>query len=161
MRPFSISLARRLATPKAQIPLHQSKPQMSPNSSSFNIHTIRSVLHSPFPSKTIPLISFAIFVYFWENRPAVLKVEYAVRGAVPLKAGELQQRLDKGDKLPFSKIVSANIGNPQQTGLNQKPITWWRQVRSLFFSIFLFFSFSFWRRGWRGFFFVFSADVGN
>lgn len=59
----------------------------------------------------------------------MLEVEYAVRGAVPQKAGALAAQLANGDKLPFDKIVYANIGNPQQKGLNQKPITWWRQVR--------------------------------
>lgn len=61
----------------------------------------------------------------------MLEVEYAVRGAVPQKAGALAAQLANGDKLPFDKIVYANIGNPQQKGLNQKPITWWRQVRPL------------------------------
>ena len=63
------------------------------------------------------------------SRPSVLEVEYAVRGAVPQKAGDYANRLAAGEKLPFDKIVYANIGNPQQKGLNQKPITWWRQAR--------------------------------
>ncbi|KAL7415863.1 transaminase [Mrakia frigida] len=66
-------------------------------------------------------------------RPAVLKVEYAVRGAVPQKATHYEGVLKagKGDHLPFTKIVNANIGNPQQKGLDQKPITWWRQIAAL------------------------------
>lgn len=59
----------------------------------------------------------------------MLEVEYAVRGAVPQKAATYADKLAKGEKLPFDKIVYANIGNPQQKGLDQKPITWWRQVR--------------------------------
>jgi alanine transaminase len=35
---------------------------------------------------------------------------------------------DLGEQLPFDKVVTANIGNPQQRGLDQKPITFWRQV---------------------------------
>jgi hypothetical protein len=62
-------------------------------------------------------------------RPSVLEVEYAVRGAVPQKAATYADKLAKGEKLPFDKIVYANIGTPQQKGLDQKPITWWRQVR--------------------------------
>jgi alanine transaminase len=31
--------------------------------------------------------------------------------------------------LPFNKVISTNIGNPQQTGLDQPPITFNRQVR--------------------------------
>jgi hypothetical protein len=52
---------------------------------------------------------------------------------VPKKATEYSTKLasGKGGDLPFDKIVNANIGNPQQSGLDQKPITWWRQVRAL------------------------------
>ncbi|RYF37131.1 MAG: hypothetical protein EOO21_00155 [Comamonadaceae bacterium] len=65
--------------------------------------------------------------------PAVLKVEYAVRGELALKADEYMQTLaaGKGKDLPFDKVVTANIGNPQQKGLDQQPITYWRQVISL------------------------------
>ena len=66
--------------------------------------------------------------------PAVLDVEYAVRGELALKADEYSQQLSgskKGGKLPFDKVVTANIGNPQQKGLDQIPITYWRQVISL------------------------------
>jgi alanine transaminase len=66
--------------------------------------------------------------------PAVLKVEYAVRGELALKADEYVHALDDPSKvkgLPFDKVVTANIGNPQQKGLDQIPITFWRQVISL------------------------------
>jgi alanine transaminase len=75
--------------------------------------------------------------------PAILDVQYAVRGELALKADKYSQQLaspiapssDSGDapspKLPFTKVVTANIGNPQQKGLDQKPITYWRQVISL------------------------------
>lgn len=60
--------------------------------------------------------------------PAVLQAEYAVRGAIPLRAEELRVQLEqgKGDSLPFDEVVSCNIGNPQQ--LDQKPLTFLRQV---------------------------------
>ncbi|QLQ82430.1 hypothetical protein HG537_0H01920 [Torulaspora globosa] len=60
----------------------------------------------------------------------VLEAKYAVRGTIPMRAEELQQQLrrDPGS-LPFSSIVSANIGNPQQ--LNQKPLSFYRQVLSI------------------------------
>ncbi|EHK44252.1 uncharacterized protein TrAtP1_008763 [Trichoderma atroviride] len=62
--------------------------------------------------------------------PHVRAAEYAVRGELAVKSEELRARLNKGDtSLPFDKIVSANIGNPQQ--LDQKPITFFRQVLSL------------------------------
>lgn len=37
----------------------------------------------------------------------------------------------QGSDLPFDRVVTANIGNPQQKGLDQRPITFWRQVISL------------------------------
>lgn len=53
-----------------------------------------------------------------------------MRGELAVRSEEYRARLAKGDKsLPFDKIISANIGNPQQ--LDQKPITFFRQVLSL------------------------------
>jgi alanine transaminase len=65
--------------------------------------------------------------------PAVLEVQYAVRGELALKADQYMQTLSAGEgkDLPFEKVVTANIGNPQQKGLDQQPITYWRQVISL------------------------------
>ncbi|GAA5984397.1 hypothetical protein JCM10908_003332 [Rhodotorula pacifica] len=62
----------------------------------------------------------------------VLEAQYAVRGAIPLRAEELRDQLDEhGDKagLPFDTVVNCNIGNPQQ--LDQKPLTFLRQVSAL------------------------------
>ncbi|KAJ2814317.1 alanine transaminase [Coemansia erecta] len=62
--------------------------------------------------------------------PNVRTMEYAVRGAIPIRAEELREQLKKEPKsLPFSKITPCNIGNPQQ--LNQKPLTFLRQVSAL------------------------------
>ncbi|KYK54909.1 Pyridoxal phosphate-dependent transferase, major domain protein [Drechmeria coniospora] len=62
--------------------------------------------------------------------PNVRRAEYAVRGELAVKSEEFRARLAKGDKwLPFDHVISANIGNPQQ--LDQKPITFFRQVCSL------------------------------
>lgn len=65
--------------------------------------------------------------------PSMVNVQYAVRGELAIKADEYSQQLERGagSSLPFDKIVTANIGNPQQKGLDQKPITFWRQVISL------------------------------
>ncbi|KAI5826657.1 hypothetical protein K523DRAFT_331047, partial [Schizophyllum commune Tattone D] len=62
--------------------------------------------------------------------PAILKVEYAVRGELAIKA---EERLALGGEhgLPFDKVISSNIGNPQQKGLDQPPITFIRQVAAL------------------------------
>ncbi|KAI7907038.1 pyridoxal phosphate-dependent transferase [Cokeromyces recurvatus] len=62
--------------------------------------------------------------------PLVKNVEYAVRGALPIRAEALSEKLRKDpSKLNFDKVIFCNIGNPQQ--LNQKPITFFRQVASL------------------------------
>jgi alanine transaminase len=62
--------------------------------------------------------------------PSVREAKYAVRGELAVKAEEYRQRLNDGDKsLPFESVIFANIGNPQQ--LDQKPITFFRQVLSL------------------------------
>ena len=60
----------------------------------------------------------------------IVKTKYAVRGPIPMRADELETKLltDK-DSLPFDKIVTANIGNPQQLG--QMPLTFIRQVLSI------------------------------
>lgn len=61
--------------------------------------------------------------------PAVLNVQYAVRGELAIKAEQYRETLLQSDHgLPFNKVVSSNIGNPQQKGLDQPPITFTRQV---------------------------------
>lgn len=61
----------------------------------------------------------------------VVHAEYAVRGELAIKSEQYRAQLAKGEgkDLPFDSVISANIGNPQQ--LDQKPITFFRQVTSL------------------------------
>ncbi|KAK9369513.1 pyridoxal phosphate-dependent transferase [Lipomyces kononenkoae] len=62
--------------------------------------------------------------------PYLRRADYAVRGRLAIRADELREQLDNGDtSLPFKEIVNANIGNPQ--AMDQKPITFFRQVLSL------------------------------
>ncbi|KAI9472925.1 pyridoxal phosphate-dependent transferase [Zychaea mexicana] len=61
--------------------------------------------------------------------PHIRDMEYAVRGRLAIRAEEIRDELAQGRKFPFNTVVSCNIGNPQQ--LNQKPITFFRQVASL------------------------------
>lgn len=62
--------------------------------------------------------------------PHIKEAKYAVRGELAIKSEEYRAKLNKGETdLPFNKVISANIGNPQQ--LDQKPITFFRQVLSL------------------------------
>lgn len=62
--------------------------------------------------------------------PAVLNVQYAVRGELAIKAEDLRVQLEAGHQLPFKRVISSNIGNPQQKGLDQPPLTFTRQVGS-------------------------------
>ena len=69
--------------------------------------------------------------------PRVVRAEYAVRGAIAIRAEQLSAQLaakSGSTKLPFDAIVSCNIGNPQQLG--QKPITFFRQVRFMELHVF-------------------------
>ncbi|KAK8130897.1 alanine transaminase [Apiospora sp. TS-2023a] len=63
--------------------------------------------------------------------PNVVEAKYAVRGELAVKSEEYRAKIRKGEAkdLPFQQVISANIGNPQQ--LDQKPITFFRQVLSL------------------------------
>lgn len=72
-----------------------------------------------------------------EMNPRVVKAEYAVRGAIAVRAEQLRNQLasatagstgggKKAATLPFDAVISCNIGNPQQLG--QQPITFFRQV---------------------------------
>ncbi len=60
----------------------------------------------------------------------VRKAKYAVRGELAVRSEEYRAALQNGTaNLPFKQVISANIGNPQQ--LDQKPLTFFRQVLSL------------------------------
>ncbi|KIV99348.1 uncharacterized protein PV09_09006 [Verruconis gallopava] len=63
--------------------------------------------------------------------PRIKEAKYAVRGLLAIKSEEYRAQLKRGEgkNLPFDTVISANIGNPQQ--LDQKPITFFRQVASL------------------------------
>ncbi|KAI4235509.1 MAG: hypothetical protein LQ349_003118 [Xanthoria aureola] len=68
--------------------------------------------------------------------PHVKEAKYAVRGELAVRSEKYRAQLKKGypptppeESLPFDQVISANIGNPQQ--LDQKPITFFRQVLSL------------------------------
>lgn len=56
----------------------------------------------------------------------LIKAQYAVRGEVVKRQGELEHRMALGAKMPFTKFTPCNIGNPHALG--QKPLTFVRQV---------------------------------
>jgi len=77
-------------------------------------------------------LSSATMLTVDDLNPAVHNVQYAVRGELAIKSEEFREALKDpttASSLPFSKVVSSNIGNPQQKGLDQPPITFGRQVR--------------------------------
>ncbi|KAI9844619.1 MAG: hypothetical protein M1837_005471 [Sclerophora amabilis] len=82
-------------------------------------------------SSTTPLRSLNIN----NINPHVKEAKYAVRGELAIRAESYRQKLARhpptppDETLPFDHVISANIGNPQQ--LDQKPITFFRQVLSL------------------------------
>lgn len=60
----------------------------------------------------------------------IREAKYAVRGELASRSEKYRAKLEEGHKdLPFDQVISANIGNPQQ--LDQKPITFFRQVLSI------------------------------
>ena len=61
--------------------------------------------------------------------PTVINAQYAVRGAIVIRAGQIQSDLksSKGN-YGFDNVIMCNIGNPQELG--QKPLTFHRQVLS-------------------------------
>ncbi|KAJ1812385.1 alanine transaminase, partial [Coemansia sp. RSA 2675] len=62
--------------------------------------------------------------------PNIREMEYAVRGAIPIRAEKLKEQLKTHPgSLPFKQVTACNIGNPQQ--LEQKPLTFLRQVSAL------------------------------
>lgn len=63
--------------------------------------------------------------------PHVKEAKYAVRGELAVLSEKYKSMLRNGPSsdLPFDQVIAANIGNPQQ--LDQKPITFFRQVLSL------------------------------
>ena len=57
----------------------------------------------------------------------VIKLEYAVRGPLVIRAGEIEKELKEGgSKRLFNEVLRANIGDCHATG--QKPLTFLRQV---------------------------------
>ncbi|KAJ7918216.1 hypothetical protein B0H13DRAFT_2321698 [Mycena leptocephala] len=53
-------------------------------------------------------------------------------GELAIKADVLREQLKTpGHGLPFDKVISSNIGNPQQKGLDQPPINFTRQLPAL------------------------------
>ena len=61
----------------------------------------------------------------------VKAMEYAVRGAIPIRANQLTKELESGAQKPFDEVIRANIGDCH--AMNQKPITFFRFLTFLTF----------------------------
>lgn len=61
--------------------------------------------------------------------PNIVTMEYAVRGPLVIRAGEIERELKGGAQKPFKEVIRANIGDCHAMG--QKPITFIRQVLTL------------------------------
>uniref|UniRef100_D3TLH4 alanine transaminase n=1 Tax=Glossina morsitans morsitans TaxID=37546 RepID=D3TLH4_GLOMM len=64
--------------------------------------------------------------------PNFITMEYAVRGPLVIRAGEIEKELKQGAKKPFDYVIRANIGDCHAMG--QKPITFLRQLLNLTFA---------------------------
>lgn len=57
----------------------------------------------------------------------LVNAEYAVRGRVPTRAGQIAAEIAQGkSSRSFNEVIFCNIGNPQQLG--QPPLSWVRKV---------------------------------
>ncbi|EDX01570.1 alanine aminotransferase 1 isoform X1 [Drosophila yakuba] len=63
--------------------------------------------------------------------PNFIAMEYAVRGPLVIRAGEIEKELEKGVKKPFDQVIRANIGDCHAMG--QQPLTFLRQLMALTF----------------------------
>uniref|UniRef100_A0A1A9X3W4 alanine transaminase n=1 Tax=Glossina brevipalpis TaxID=37001 RepID=A0A1A9X3W4_9MUSC len=64
--------------------------------------------------------------------PNFVEMEYAVRGPLFVRAGEIEKELKSGVWKPFDYVIRANIGDCQAMG--QRPITFLRQLLNLTFA---------------------------
>ncbi|XP_075527938.1 alanine aminotransferase 1 [Dermacentor variabilis] len=58
--------------------------------------------------------------------PHLITMEYAVRGPIVIRAGEIEKELKAGKKFNFTEVIRANIGDCHAMG--QVPLTFFRQV---------------------------------
>lgn len=66
------------------------------------------------------------FVTLDNMNPNVKRLEYAVRGPLVIRAGQIERELKSGAKKPFTEVIRANIGDCHAMG--QRPLTFLRQV---------------------------------
>lgn len=91
------------------------------------LQVCKIIQSKPFPYLAQPCRTKVLTV---ENmNPHVKNMEYAVRGPIVIRAGEIEEELKMGASKPFAEVIRANIGDCHATG--QKPLTFLRQVVAL------------------------------
>ena len=76
--------------------------------------------------------TFASMATLKTINPKCIEAQYAVRGAIAIRAQEIEKDLSNpstAKKFPFSELTQCNIGNPQL--LKQKPLSFPRNVLAL------------------------------
>lgn len=69
------------------------------------------------------------FITIDNLNPCIIRMEYAVRGPLVIRASEIEKELQNNVQKPFKTVIKANIGDCHAMG--QKPITFIRQVLAL------------------------------
>ncbi|KAK6361467.1 hypothetical protein TWF730_005194 [Orbilia blumenaviensis] len=83
-----------------------------------------------YPARTMSSTTQLRSLNYDNINPHVKAAKYAVRGELAVKAEAIRREIEQDPSShPFDHVIFANIGNPQQ--LDQKPITFFRQVLSL------------------------------
>ncbi|KAJ1486797.1 pyridoxal phosphate-dependent transferase, partial [Baffinella frigidus] len=82
------------------------------------------------PARVVPRSSASTKIVHMDNiNKNVVEMEYAVRGAVPMRAGKIMEEIAAGKKYPFDEVLYCNIGNPHSVG--QQPLSFYREVMAI------------------------------
>ena len=89
--------------------------------------SLLKALSSSTPSASAAFVPRRSMLTAETMNPKIKKVEYAVRGPIVVRAGEIEKELKSGAVKPFDHVTRANIGDCHAVG--NQPITFIRQVR--------------------------------
>lgn len=103
--------------------------QLRYSSVGFNPTTTSAVFSSSMSCQTNFSRGMTKSLNFEDMNPHVKVMEYAVRGPLVIRAGEIEKELENGAKKPFKEVIRANIGDCHAMG--QVPLTFLRQVLAL------------------------------
>ncbi|VDK41544.1 unnamed protein product [Gongylonema pulchrum] len=98
----------------------------SGNSPASSLATMAVDCQRWFASSGAPVVTENRILTLDKMNPRVIKMEYAVRGPLVIRALAIEKELAQGVKKPFKNVIKANLGDAQAMG--QKPVTFIRQV---------------------------------